>query len=433
MKRLLSVLLWSVISAAFIGPGTVTTCAVAGATHRLALLWALLFSTVACLTLQEAAARITVTSGQDLGQALRSQARGLALPVVVLGVIVLGCVAYEAGNILGAVAGASLSLEISRGTLTMITAVTAGVLLWFAAVKTVARLLGVFVAVMGVAFVVTAVAVAPRVPGLLRGLFVPSLPEGSGLLVVGLIGTTVVPYNLFLGSGLARGQQLGEVRFGLAIAVGLGGLISMGVLVVGTSVSGPFGFETLSDALATRLGLWAAGLFALGLFAAGLSSAMTAPLAAAVTARSVLGARDDKRWDERSWRYRAVWLLVLGVGLVFGLTDIKPIPAILLAQILNGILLPFVAVFLFVLVNDRRLLGNDGINGFLGNALIGVTVAVTVMLGAAAVLRAIATAAGRPAPDPGIVLAISGIVTGALGVWLSVRIRRARSALNEIR
>ncbi len=432
MRRLLSVLFWSVISAAFIGPGTVTTCAAAGASHGLALLWALTFSTVACLTLQEAAARITVTSGRDLGQALRSHAGGLAVPAIALGVIVLGCAAYEAGNILGAVAGASLSFEISRGTLTLIITVVAGVLLWFAAAKTVARLLGVLVAVMGIAFVVTAAAVAPGAKDLLRGLFVPSLPEGSGLLVVGLIGTTVVPYNLFLGSGLARGQRLGEVRFGLAVAIVLGGLISMGVLVVGTSVNGPFGFEALAEALAAGLGGWAAGLFALGLFAAGLSSAMTAPLAAAVTARSLLGSQHDAAWGERSPRYRTVWLLVLATGLVFGLTDIKPIPAILLAQVLNGVLLPFVAVFLFVLVNDRRLLGDEGINGFVANALIALTVGVTVMLGTAAVLRAGATVAGLPTFGPGTVLAVSGVVTAVLGVWLAVRIRRVRSPMNEV-
>ena len=77
-----------------------------------------------------------------------------------------------------------------------------------------------------------------------------SLPDGASLLVLGLIGTTVVPYNLFLGSGIARGQKLGDMRFGLSIAVVLGGLISMGGLVVGTAVDGPFVFAALADALA---------------------------------------------------------------------------------------------------------------------------------------------------------------------------------------
>ncbi len=75
MKRLLSVLLGAVIAAAFLGPGTVTTAARAGAAHRYELLWALVFATVACLVLQEASARLTIASGHNLGQALRSRFR----------------------------------------------------------------------------------------------------------------------------------------------------------------------------------------------------------------------------------------------------------------------------------------------------------------------------------------------------------------------
>ena len=70
MRRLVSILLWSAISAAFIGPGTVTTAAAAGAGYGMSLLWALLFSTIACLSLQEASARLTIASGKPLAQAI---------------------------------------------------------------------------------------------------------------------------------------------------------------------------------------------------------------------------------------------------------------------------------------------------------------------------------------------------------------------------
>jgi Mn2+/Fe2+ NRAMP family transporter len=430
VKRLLSILLWSVISAAFIGPGTVTTCSAAGASYGLSLLWALLFSTLACLTLQEAAARIPVVSGLDLGQALRHRARsrrsggvGIAL---VLGAVVLGCAAYEAGNILGAVAGASLQVGMPWRGLTLLVGATAGLMLWFARAKTVARALGVVVAVMGVAFLATAISMGPAVSDVARGLLRPSFPQGSGLLIVGLIGTTVVPYNLFLGSGLAHGHTLGDTRFGLAVAIGLGGLISMAVLVAGTAVEGPFGFATFGEALSARLGSWATALFAVGLLAAGLSSAMTAPLAAAVTARSLLGDGGEDRWSERSWRYRGVWLFVLATGIGFGLADVRPVPVILLAQALNGVLLPFVAVFLFILVNDRKLLGKTGINGWVANTAFAVTVAVTVMIGSGAVLRALATAVGRSAPAPDSLVAATVVIAVTLGVLILARVRRAR-------
>ncbi|HLM67497.1 MAG TPA: divalent metal cation transporter, partial [Longimicrobium sp.] len=112
MKRILQVLFWSLIPAAFIGPGTVTTAASAGAGHGYALLWALTFSTIATLVLQEASARITVVSGRNLAEAIRDRFRGGAAGVLVvmlvLGAIVLGNAAYEAGNVLGASAGAAL-------------------------------------------------------------------------------------------------------------------------------------------------------------------------------------------------------------------------------------------------------------------------------------------------------------------------------------
>jgi Mn2+/Fe2+ NRAMP family transporter len=429
MQRLFNILFWSIISAAFIGPGTVTTAASSGARFVYALLWALLFSTVACLVLQEASARVTVVTGHSLAQAIRRQygtglAGGLTLALVP-GAIILGCAAYQAGNILGSVAGARLGMDISPAVLTLSIGIIAGLLLGFGSTALVARLLGVVVAAMGITFLACAVLVGPAVGPLLRGALVPSLPSGSSLLVLGLIGTTVVPYNLFLGSGIARGQKLGDMRFGLSIAVVLGGLISMGVLVVGTAVDGPFGFAALADALALRLGDWAAGFFAFGLFAAGLSSAVTAPLAAAVTARGFFESGDDS-WTERSWRYRSVWLGVLATGVAFGLADVRPIPAIVVAQALNGVLLPLVAVFLFLAVNDRSLMGERGINGGVSNTATALVVAVAILLGVYKAAQAVSGTLGLPGLGEQALLAVSASVTAFIAwpVYRAVRRRR---------
>lgn len=423
MRRLLAVVLWSVIAAAFIGPGTVTTCAVAGASHGSALLWALGFSIVATLVLQEASARLTAASGRDLARALRESFRdgpgGALVLVLVIGAIGLGCAAYEAGNLLGAAAGAELIFGIEPWVLALTAGVLAAVLLWLGAPKVVANTLAALVALMGVSFLVTAVSVLPPAGELLRGLFVPSAPSGAGLLVLGLVGTTVVPYNLFLGSGLAAGQRLDEIRFGLGVAVVLGGVISMGVVVVGGALDGPFAFDALARELSGRLGPWAAHLFGWGLAAAGLTSAVTAPLAAALTARGLFGeGPDDPRWGARSWRYRGVWLTVLAVGVGFGVSAVRPVPAILLAQAFNGVLLPVAAVFLLLAVNDRRLMGATAINGVLGNVLTTLVVAVTVVLGVSGVLRAGASALGREAPAEALLLTVSGLV--ALGLTAPV-------------
>lgn len=431
MKRLLPILFWSIIAAAFIGPGTVTTAASAGAGHGYALLWALVFSTLATLVLQEATARVTIVSGRNLAEAIREQFHdhplGVWVLLLVLGAIVLGNAAYEAGNILGAAAGATLGTGVPPAVITVAVGALAGGILWIGTPRTVAHLLGATVAFMGAAFLATAFLLRPPMGELVRGSMVPALPPGAGLLVLGLVGTTVVPYNLFLGSGIAAGQTLKDLRLGLSVAVLLGGLISMGVLVVGAAVEGPFGFEALATTLTARLGPGTGPLFAWGLFAAGFSSATTAPLAAAVTARSLFDAGTG-RWSVHSWRYRSVWLGVLLVGVGFGLAGVRPIPAIILAQALNGILLPFAAVFLLLVVNDRSLMGEHGLNSRFSNTAMGAVVAVTVVLGVSNVLRAAATAAGLPTPGERLLLVVAAIIAAALAVPVVRWVRMRRSS-----
>lgn len=428
MKRLLQVLFWSLIPAAFIGPGTVTTAASSGARFGYSLLWALTFSTIATVVLQEASARITVVSGRNLAEAIRDRFRGGALGLLVillvLGAIVLGNAAYEAGNVLGAAAGAALGSPVpSRLATVVIVAVTFAVL-WVGTPKVVTTVLAATVGVMGITFLVTAVLLAPPVGEVLRGSVVPAVPAGSGLLLLGLVGTTVVPYNLFLGSAAARGQNLREIRFGITVAVVLGGLISMGILVAGADVEGAFSYEAVSATLTARLGAWAGAMFAWGLFAAGFSSAITAPLAAAVTASSLFE-DGSGRWAPRSARYRAVWMGVLAVGAGFGLAGVPPIPAIILAQALNGVVLPFAAVFLFVIVNDRALLGDAGINRPWVNAVMAAVVGITLLLGVTGVLKAGATAFGGT-PTEAQVVAVAGVIAAVLLVPLLLWVRRAR-------
>jgi Mn2+/Fe2+ NRAMP family transporter len=384
LKRLLNILFWSVIAAAFIGPGTVTTAARAGSDFRLALAWALLFSVVACLVLQEASGRITILTGKELGEAIRGRFAGprwsRSLPALAAIGIILGCAAFEAGNLLGGVAGIRLIVDASRASLTLITGVAAGLLLATGNTRWIARVAGALVAVMGVAFLVTAVRLGPDLGELLKGLLVPNIPVGGTVLVLGLVGTTVVPYNLFLGSALARDCKLSEMRWGLAVAVLGGGVISLGVLVVGSALGGGLEYERLAAVLGDRLGSGAEASLAIGLFAAGFTSAVTAPLAAALTARSILGEKGDPNWNETSLRFRGVWLGVLVVGMAFGIADVKPIPVIILAQAFNGLVLPLVAIFLWVAVTDRDLLG-DGVNSRLQNVVMGVVVLVCVVLG----------------------------------------------------
>lgn len=415
MKKILLILMWSVISAAFIGPGTVTTAASAGTQTGFKLLWTLLFSIIACFVLQEASARVTIASGLSLGAAIRRRFRsgikGVFVLLLVVGAVVLGCAAYEAGNILGSVAGASLQISIAPWILTFSIGIFAFLLLFTGSVKTVARILGFIVAVMGCLFFATACMYKFSVQEVIRGIFIPSFPEDSTLLILGLVGTTVVPYNLFLGSSIAEGQKKQEMRLGLGIAMFIGGMISMAVLIVGTAVSGTFSYEHLSTVLEKNLGIWAKMCFALGLFAAGFSSAVTAPLAAAITARSLFEKKKGKEWSEKSWRYRSVWIFILSIGIIFGILGVKPVPAIILAQALNGLLLPFIAVFIYLVINDVQLMGKMHMNGIIGNIIMGIVIIITVLLGITHVSKAVSSTFNLAFITKHGILILSGIVT----------------------
>jgi NRAMP (natural resistance-associated macrophage protein)-like metal ion transporter len=400
---LLSVLFWSVISAAFIGPGTVTTAAAAGSGYGLDLLWSLVYATFACILLQEAAARITIASGYSLGEAIARQYAGSRSAGMIrtglAGAVVFGCAAYQAGNILGAVTGLRMLLPVSPAAATVGIAAVCAVLLWLGNFRTLANFLGLVVGLMGVAFMGLAAQLPLSAGEVLAASVIPRFPEGSLLLVIGLIGTTIVPYNLFLASGIGQEQRLAEMRTGIGVAVAIGGLISVAILLVGTAVRGTFTYEALVAAITGIGGGWLVYLFGTGLFAAGFTSAITAPLAAAVTVQSLrrTARRDDARRDDahRDWRYRLVWLGVLGVGFGFGIADVKPIPVIILAQGINGVLLPLVTVFLLLAVNDPGIVPAGYRNGPLANGLMLLLVGTTTLLGVTNLTKAAAAATGN--------------------------------------
>lgn len=421
-RGLSSVLFWSVISAAFIGPGTVTTAASAGASYRLALLWSIVFSTGATIFLQEAAARITIASGLNLGEILakkyRSEGRWLRWALFIT--IVFGCSAYQAGNILGALSGLELFIHIPRIGLTLILCLVAGAMLWLGNTASITRFLGGIVALMGVVFIWAAFFGDLSFSEWITGLK-PAINSENVLLVVGLVGTTIVPYNLFLASGISKGQEMLEMRWGIAIAVLIGGIISAAIMAVGAQVSGAFSFEGLAAALATKMGPIGTALLGFGLFAAGFSSAITSPFAAAITGQSLLG-DGATSWSLKGRFFRLAWGIVLLTGLIFGILQVRPIPAIILAQAINGVLLPVVAIFLTLAVNDRKLIPESYLNSTATNLFTLILVSIISFLGISNIWRAI----GQVIPD----LAgqttwgwwISGAGSLVIVIWLGFRI-----------
>ncbi len=349
-KRLLSILFWSVIAAAFIGPGTLVTASTAGAQYGLTLSWALVFATVACIVFQEMAARLTIVTGNDLAETLAGFRHRRLLILIPLGVI-LGCVAYEAGNLLGASIGLEELLGIDKTLSLIVIVAIAAIVLLISSLRWIATLLGGMVAIMGLAFLYVATTLDFSLSDLAQGILLPEIPVGADWVVLGLIGTTVVPYNLFLGSGISDADSIPEMRFGVIISIILGGMVSLAILITGTVMTQSGGLTELIEVAGSQLGMDMQKVIALGLFAAGFTSAVTAPLAAGLIIRGL--------FPKRSMRVvRGVSLSVLFLGALAGILNYTPELIILAAQGVNGLILPLAAIVLWFITNQPQRMKN---------------------------------------------------------------------------
>jgi len=375
--------------------------------------------------------------GQAIAQSFEGKSSRWLILILVVGAIIFGSAAYQTGNILGALVGIQLVFDISAKILVLIIGLVVVLVLSIPSLRIVARLMGFLVVFMGLVFLTTAVFVAQNLSSqeILSGLIIPKIPYESGadLLVLGLIGTTVVPYNLFLGSGVSdKTHQLREMRLGLAVAIFLGGIISMAVLIVGTAIQGEFSFNALAGALTSQLGGWAVYLFGFGMFAAGFSSAITAPLASAITAQSLFGNQNPEKWQRNSTNFRLVWLFVLVVGLGFGMSDVKPVPAIILAQALNGLVLPFVSIFLVFVINNPQLMNKEGLNKRRNNIQMGIVVWITLNLGFFNVLKAVYKTIGLGVPSENYWWFVIGAVATLVSIIVWVRVYKMRQKLISV-
>ena len=414
-----SVVLWSIISAAFIGPGTVTTAVTAGSLFKLDLLWAITFATISCIILQEVAARITIATGLNLGQALTVQfgpKRGQVYQYVIGGSVMAGCAAYEAGNILGAVSGIQLMIGGNSIAITIVICSLIFIVLWFGNPKWISTLMMLLVISMGIAFFWLASFHSFSFSHLGIATITPQIPLGSEMLVLGLVGTTIVPYNVFLGSGISKGQTVPLMRLGLTISVVIGGLITAAILVAGTLIPRFSSFPELLVVFKSKMGSSGSLALALGLFAAGFSSAITSPFAASVITRTVFGV-------ENKIHVRWVWGMVLLIGFIFGVSGIKPIPVILAVQALNGLVLPMLTIFLVILANDSSLMPKTYHNSFLYNIAMLIILATVLILGLSSVDKVLITSLKSSRTHFEIIL----LVTVALVIYVGWRVLKKKN------
>ncbi|MET2985300.1 Nramp family divalent metal transporter [Aureibaculum conchae] len=389
------------VAAAFIGPGTVTLCTIAGVNFGYSLLWAMALSIIATITLQEMSARLGIITQKGLSEIIRTEIKHpifrKLIIVLVLSAIVIGNAAYEAGNISGSVLGLETIFKnytvqigsVSLNVLSAIIGLVAFILLYLGNYKVLEKVLVTLVILMSIAFLITAILTKPSLSEIFKGIFIPTTPKESILTIIGLIGTTVVPYNLFLHASLVKEKwskhsDLKYAKKDAIIAVVLGGLVSMCIIISAAAIQNQEvnSAADLAMGLEPLFGSYAKYFLALGLFAAGITSTITAALAAAYVASGCLGWKTNLK----STKFRVVWMFILFLGVLFSSLGVKPIEIIKFAQAANGMLLPVIAGFLLWIMNKKSVLGNFR-NTKLQNSIGFIILAVTIFLGLKSIFK----------------------------------------------
>jgi Mn2+/Fe2+ NRAMP family transporter len=215
-------------------------------------------------------------------------------------------------------------------------------------IKLLKTILGIAVLLMSVSFLIAAILTKPNLNDLLYGFFIPRWRPETWSTILAVLGTTIVPYNLFLHAWLVKKERSKNINFDsfkkdTIIAVSFGGIISTSIVIAaaGANINELVSIDDLGTSLHNLYGKKSELFISLGLFSAGLSSALTAPLAAAFIVQESLNEYSSKRKLQI-----IVPILIIVSGLIFTFLDSNPFNLIRLAQILNGLMLPGITLFI---------------------------------------------------------------------------------------
>ena len=377
------------IAAAFIGPGTVTLCTIAGASFGYSLIWAIVLSIFSTIVLQEMSLRIGLITKMNLAEVIRINIKSKFINrlflVLIICSILIGNAAYEAGNITGASLGISAIFNSeSVNYIPIFIGLIAFIILYQGNYKILERFLVLLVLIMSISFFITAIMTKPNIGRLVNGFLLPELNSSNLMVVLGLVGTTVVPYNLFLHSSLVSEKwsslnKLKVARLESFFSILIGGLISLSIIITAASVNNKDvnGVIDLAKGLEPLYGKFAIYFLGIGLFASGITSSITAPLAAAYVAKSCFG------WDDslKSQKFRAIWIIILFIGVTVSMVELNPIEIIKFAQFSNSLLLPIIAIILLWLINNKSIISSRYRYKF-QNTLGSIIVILSIILGA---------------------------------------------------
>lgn len=372
-------------------PGGILTYSQAGAKYGYTLLWTLIPTTIALIVVQEMAARMGAITGKGLSDLIREE---FGLRMTFFTMLVLGLADF--GNIASEFAGLASGMGI-LGVSKYIAVPIGAILVWAVIVrgsyKPVERVL-LFFSFIYFTYIVSAFFGHPDWSHAIHETLVPQFSRDPGyvVMIVGLIGTTITPWMQFylqasvVEKGITK-RNYNLCRMDVIVGCIITDVVAFFIVIAcaATIHKGPV--RDISDvaeaakALAPFAGKFAALLFSIGIINAALMSAAILPLATSYNICEGLGFESgiDRRFREAPAFYGLFTALIV-CGSAFVLIPSLPLfKLILFSQVANGILLPFVLIFMLILVNRPRLMGEYK-NRWLGNFIAGATSVVMIAL-----------------------------------------------------
>lgn len=377
--------------------GGIATYSSAGAEFGYDMIWVMIVLTVSFAVVQEMCARLGAATGRGL-LALVRERFGIGWTLFTVGVVVIANGGVTLSEFIG-IAAASELLGVSR----YISVPVAAVLLWYLVIYgSYAKVEKIFLVMTLVffAYPIAAFMGSPDWSEVARGAFVPTIRMDSAyiFLLVGILGTTITPYiQIFQQSstverGAAR-RHYGPEKIDAYVGSVFSNLMSVSMIVATAAtlyVVGNNKIESAADAakaLEPVVGASATMLFAVGLLGASLLAGAVLPLATSYAVSEAFGIPKGVNLDFRRGRtFFTIFTALIVFGAAVALIPEMPIfPLLVGIQVLNGILLPIILVFILLLVNDVNLVGelkNSTAKNILGwGTFLMITVAVIVMLG----------------------------------------------------
>ncbi len=370
--------------------GGITTYSVAGATLGYKLLWTLIPMTLALIVIQEMCARMGAVTGKGLADLIRERF-GVKITFYAMLTLLLA----NLGNTLSEFAGVAASMELF-GVSKYLSVPLGALFIWWLVIRGSYRFVErVFLVacLLYLSYVASGFLARPPWSEVLRELVVPNFSLGRPYptILLGVIGATIAPWMQFYiqAAVVEKGITVKDYHYSkLDVILGC---VMMNIIVLFIIVSCAatlhlqgIPVHTAKEAalaLGPLAGDWASGLFALGLLNASLFSAVILPLATAYFICEAFGieAGIDKSWQEAPvfyWLYTLI--IALGAGAIL-LPNIPLIAVMFWSQVVNGVLLPFVLIFMLLLINNQDLMG--GYTNSLGyNVISWVTVVLVIIL-----------------------------------------------------